>query len=217
MSEEHMHHAAPQIAQPTPSQPAAWLKPALILMALALVGAGAYSLFEYNSEKQTQKVAAEIGTAILGKEGAERLTALDGLLNQNLGSSKSYVLLEAARTALSMQDYAKAAAYWGKLEGASDSTLAALAVLGKASAQSQAGDNASALAALTAFAPKCPKAFELVLTRQLAVAAEATGNVSLAVASYEKMLPAANVQTKAYLEDKIVNLKKTSEGEKKGS
>jgi tetratricopeptide (TPR) repeat protein len=176
-------------------------------VAAALIIVGGLAVYESSKKASIATVQAEVGTVLSTKEGADRLAGLEKILADGPGAAKDGVLLEIAKTALELKDFAKAADAWKELAASAPKDMRAVALLGEASALSQAGDNANALDILEKIQGESPKTFEMLVIRQTAVTAEAAGNLEKAIQGYERLLAEGNLPNKTYLEAKIEELK----------
>ncbi len=186
-----------------------WKPITAVVVALLVVLAGV-ALYKAQKKSRIADVQAKVGKVLAETKGADRLAGLEKILADGAGEAQDGVLLEIAKTALDEKDYAKAASAWEKVASVSGPDMRAAAMLGRASALSQSGDNAKAAAVLTKLEGEMPDAYSSIVYKQLAVAAEAAGDTEKAIQAYEKLQAESTVRNKTYFEAKIEELKAKS-------
>jgi len=185
-----------------------WRILAAILVA-AVVLAGGYAGYTLMSGHSRGKAVEALGTIIAEKTGPERLTALESFLASAPSSVKPAVLLEIARTAQEQKAYDKAADAWAQLANIAPPGTRELAVIGQATALALGGNKTQAVNILSDFSTKAPKAFDTIVTRQLAVIAEEAGAWHEALTANLKLaaIDGLDPTTKAYYEAKAAAMK----------
>ncbi|MDP3427114.1 MAG: hypothetical protein Q8S17_07030 [Humidesulfovibrio sp.] len=161
--------------------------------------------------RQAAKSADVLGVLLIEKtEPQARLDALEAYLKDAPGSLRPAALLELAASAMVSKQYAKASAAWAELEGSSSADMKVVAGIGHAKSLLMEGKATEALALLQDLKAKSPKAYELPITRQLAVAAEQAGNANVAQEAYAELAAKAEGAGKPYFEFKANQLKSKS-------
>ncbi len=160
---------------------------------------------------QAAKAADALGLILIQKTDPKaRVDALETFLKDAPGPLRPTVLLELAASAMVGQQYDKASAAWTELEGSSSADMKVVAGIGHAKSLLLAGKAAEALTLLQALKAKAPKAYDLPITRQLAVAAEQAGNGKVALEAYTELAAKAEGAGKPYFEFKANQLKTKS-------
>ncbi|EGB16500.1 hypothetical protein DND132_3297 [Pseudodesulfovibrio mercurii] len=178
----------------------------LILAVCAILAVTvAYAGYKAWAARAEANAQAALGDIMVTTVGADRLAKLEALRQDVTASVKPAVILEAAQTAMSLGDYAKAQAYWEDLVGLTEGEMQFVARLGRAKAMALAGNGAEALKEMKELAGLASAAYTVPVYRQLALAAEAAGDKAEALAAYKK-LDGENVGDKAYIEYKISQL-----------
>jgi hypothetical protein len=160
---------------------------------------------------QAAKSADTLGVILIEKtEPQARIDALEAYLKDAPGSLRPAALLELAASAMVSKQYAKASAAWAELEDSSSADMKVVAGIGHAKSLLLEGKAAEALALLQGLKAKSPKAYELPITRQLAVAAEQAGNDKAAQEAYAELATKAEGAGKPFFEFKANQLKSKS-------
>lgn len=180
-------------------------KQLVIAVCAILVVTVAYAGYKAYAARAESSAQAALGEVLVSATGADRLAKLDALLQDVTASVRPAVLLEAAQTATTLGDYAKAEGYWESLVGLTEGEMQFVARLGRAKAMTLAGRGADALKEMKELAGLASAAYTVPVYRQLALAAEAAGDKAEALAAYKK-LDGENVGDKAYIEYKISQL-----------
>ncbi len=174
---------------------------------VVVAAAGGYALFGVYQKSQVEKAENELGGIVTSKAGAERLAALEALAKTAPAGARDGVLLEIAKTAQGLGDFAKAATAWQSVSGNAPAGMKTVAGLGYASALAKAGQDAKAVEVLEGLAVSAPTPFALAVDQQLAAAAEAAGQWQKAISAFERMKTNGNVQNTGYLDARIAALK----------
>ncbi|WP_428559093.1 MAG: tetratricopeptide repeat protein [Solidesulfovibrio sp. DCME] len=174
---------------------------------VVVAAAGGYALFGVYQKSQIQKAENELGAILTSKAGAERLAALEGLAKAAPAGARDGVLLEIAKTAQGLGDFAKAATAWQAISGTAPAGMKTVAGLGYATALSKSGQDAKAVEVLEALSISAPKTFAMAVDQQLAAAAEAAGQWDKAIGAFERMKTSGSVQNTGYLDARIAALK----------
>jgi hypothetical protein len=183
-----------------------WRTMAVALAALLLAAAG-YAWYAASAQQAKVKAENELGAIIAAQTGPERLTALETYLKKAPASTKDAALLEIARTAQDQQAFDKAAEAWNQLAITGPDGMRELAILGRATALALGGDKAQGVKILADFLPKAPKAYRIVVARQLAGMAEEAQAWNEALAAYQLLNDAATGGIKPYYEAKVAEIK----------
>ncbi|MGE4423443.1 MAG: tetratricopeptide repeat protein [Pseudodesulfovibrio sp.] len=165
----------------------------------------AYAGYKAYSAKAEASAQARLGEIMVTSTGADRLAKLDALLGDVTDSVRPAVTLEAAQTAMSLGDYAKAGGYWESLVGMTQGEMQFVARMGRAKAMALAGKGAEALKEMKELVGTASAAYTVPVYRQLALAAEAAGDKAEALAAYKK-LDGEDIGDKPYVEYKISQL-----------
>ncbi|WP_207264272.1 transcriptional regulator [Desulfovibrio sp. Huiquan2017] len=180
----------------------------LILAVCAILAVtAAYAGYKAYAARAESNAQAALGEIMVTATGADRLAKLDAMLQNVTDSVRPAVLLEAAQTATTLGDYAKAEGYWESLVGLTEGEMQFVARLGRAKAMVMAGRGADALKETKDLAGLASAAYTVPVYRQLALAAEAVGDKAEALAAYKKLAD-ENVGDKPYIEYKISQLEK---------
>ncbi|KUG29354.1 hypothetical protein ASZ90_000752 [hydrocarbon metagenome] len=185
----------------------AYWKPAAIAAAVALLGSGGVALYQKYQASRIAEVTEKIGKIAAEKTGADRLADLKALLAQAPASTKDGVLLEMAKAAQDADDLPAAALAWADLSKSSDGAVRSLAELGQAAILTKTGETAKALEILEKARQTASKPFLLAIDRQMAVTAEAAGDLTAALTGYERMKAESSMQNMSYIDSKIEALK----------
>jgi predicted negative regulator of RcsB-dependent stress response len=172
-----------------------------IILAITVAYAG-YKAYNARAESNAQ---AQLGEIMVSSTGADRLAKLDAMLGDVTASVRPAVTLEAAQTAMSLGDYAKAQGYWEDLVGQTEGEMQFVARLGRAKAMALSGNGAEALKEMKDLVGTASAAYTVPVYRQLALAAEAAGDKAEALAAYKK-LDGEDIGDKPFIEYKISQL-----------
>lgn len=161
--------------------------------------------------RQAAKSADALGVILIQKsEPKARVDALEAYLKDAPGSLRPTALLELAASAMASKQYGKASAAWAELAGSSSADMKVVAGIGHAKSLLMEGKAAEALTLLQALKTASPKAYDLPITRQLAVAAEQAGNDKVAQEAYAELAAKGEGAGKPYFEFKANQLKSKS-------
>jgi len=196
---------APESLHPILEAAFTYRKQLIIAVCAILVVAVAYAGYEAFSARAEASAQAALGEIMVSSTGADRLAKLDDMLKNVTDSVRPAVTLEAAQTAMTLGDYAKAEGYWEDLVGLTEGEMQFVARMGKAKAMALAGNGADALKVMKDLAGLASAAYTIPVYRQLALAAEAAGDKAEALAAYKK-LDGENVGDKPFIEYKISQL-----------
>ncbi|WFS63574.1 transcriptional regulator [Pseudodesulfovibrio thermohalotolerans] len=180
-------------------------KQLIAAVCVILVVTAAYAGFKAYNSSTTATAQEKLGDILVSATGADRLAKLEAMLGDVPSSVRPAVTLEAAQTAMTMGEYAKAEGYWNDLIGLTDGEMKFVARLGKAKAMTLAGHGADALKEMKALAQEASEAYTVPVYRQLALAAEAAGDKAEALAAYKK-LDSEKIGDKPFIEYKISQL-----------
>jgi|GEM_PF-1989571 len=185
----------------------AYWKPAAIAAAVALLGSGGVALYQKYQASRIAEVTEKIGKIAAEKTGADRLAGLKALLAEAPAGAKDGVLLEMAKAAQDADDLPAAALAWADLSKSSDGAVRSLAELGQAAILTKTGETAKALEILEKARQTASKPFLLAIDRQMAVTAEAAGDLKAALTGYERMKAESSMQNMSYIDSKIEAIK----------
>ncbi|WP_319468241.1 tetratricopeptide repeat protein [uncultured Pseudodesulfovibrio sp.] len=202
---EDIENAAPASMHPILEAAFKYQKQIAIGVIAIVVATGLYAGINSYSTHARTTAQAELGTILLEKKGQDKIAALEALLGSAPSSVKSAVLLELAQSTMNSGDYDKAVDFWNQLSGETDAELRIVARMGKAKCQILAGKFAEAVTELKDLAGVAPEGFTVPVYRELAVAAEAAGNVNEALSAYRK-LAEQKIADKPFVEFKIAQL-----------
>ncbi len=118
---------------------------------------------------------------------------------------KPAVQLALAKALMDASEYAKAESVWTDI-AKDNAVMAPVAELGKAKCKMLAGDFAGAIKVLQNLKNSAGPAYASSIDRMLAEAAEKSGNIQMAVQSYQALMT-SNPNERMYLESKIKELK----------
>ena len=185
-----------------------WRVLAAVAVAVVVV-TGGYAGYTLVSGHNREKAIEALGSIIVEKTGTQRLSALENYLASAPSSIRAAVLLEIARTAQEQKAFDKASGAWAQLANTAPPGTRELAVIGQSTALALGGNKTQAVAILSDFLPKAPKAFEIIVARQLAVIAEEAKAWNEALAANLKLAATEGLDptTKAYYEAKAAAMK----------
>lgn len=176
------------------------------LITLVVLGAVVVLLlafgYKWYQTRQLKTQSAQLGVILAQKEGAERITALEGFLQKTPDEFKPAVYFDIAFTATSMGNYSKAAEAWksgGDLLPAND-PMFAVAGLGLASVLQKDGKAAEGVAVLEDLLSKVNADQSLTgfIKMELAALAEAAGQWEKSIATYEEIAAAQDGEGKNF-------------------
>ncbi|MEF3698918.1 tetratricopeptide repeat protein [Desulfolutivibrio sp.] len=185
----------------------AYWKPAAIAALVALAGSGGMALYEKYQASRIAGITEKIGKIAAEKTGPDRLADLKALLAEAPSGAREGVLLEMAKAAQDAGDLPAAALAWEDLSKSSDGAVRSLAELGQAAILTKTGDTAKALQILEKARGTASKPFLLAIDRQMAVTAEAAGDLKAALTGYERMKSESSMQNMSYIDSKIEALR----------
>lgn len=178
----------------------------IIIAVCAIIGVAAlYAGVTAYTTKAKADAQAELGAILVETTGADQIAKLEALAANVPGSVKPAVVTAIAQATMTAGEYAKAATYWGMLAAEAEGDTRFAAKLGKAKSLLLAGKAQEALAELKPMAADAPEGYIIPVNRQLALAAEAAGDKSEALAAYKK-LAENNVNDKPFVDYKITQL-----------
>lgn len=183
--------------------PIQYWKQSVAVIAVIVVVAGGYTLFNVYQQHQAQKAEEALNQVVMTTTGNDLLAALTKMAASAPESVRPAVNLELAKAAQTAGDFAKAASAWEAVAQNAPESLRAIARLGQASALSQAGKNDQALAVLEDLKANAPKAFSMTVDRQLAVTAESAGQWQKALDAYERMKKDGSLQNPGFINARI--------------
>lgn len=176
-----------------------------------IVAVGIYAGVNHWRANQALKAADSLGVLLIQKTDPKaRVEALETFLKDAPASLRPTVLLELAAAAMVGQQFDKASTAWTELSGSSSADMQVIAGIGHAKSLLMSGKAPEALTLLQSLKGKAPKAYELALTRQIAVAAEQAGNDKVAQDAYTELATKAEGAGKPYYEFKANQLKAKS-------
>ncbi len=182
-------------------------KPAAIAAAVALAASGGVAAYQKYQASRIAEVTEKIGRIAAEKSGADRLAALKALLSEAPSGARDGVLLDMAKAAQDAGDLPAAALAWQDLSASADGAVRSLAELGQAAILTKTGDTAKALQILEKARGTASKPFLLAIDRQMAVTAEAAGDLKAALSGYERMKAESSMQNMSYIDSKIEALR----------
>lgn len=178
----------------------------LVLGVVAILAvAAAYAGYQAYDARSRASAQTELGDILMSTSGSETLTRLDGLIGSAPDSVKPAVVLEAAQTAMTLGDYAKASGYWETLVGATEGEMQFVARLGRAKAMLLSDRAADALKEMNELVGLASAAYTVPVYRQLALTAEAAGDTAQALTAYKKLIE-EKVGDTPFIEYKISRL-----------
>lgn len=202
---ENIESHVPETMHPVLEAAFKYRKQLVIGVGAILLGTALYAGYNAYTERAMVQAQSEMGTILIEKTGQEKIEALEGLLASAPSSVKPAVLLELAQAAMGAEDYAKAAGYWNRLAGSTDDDLKVVARMGNAKCLQLAGKPAEAVTELQDLQGVVADEYTIPVTRQLAVAAEAAGNTSVALQAY-KELADQPLSDKPFIDYKVAQL-----------
>jgi len=174
-------------------------------VAAIILAAAAYAAYSGYSARALAEAQSQLGVIIIEASGQDRLDRLEALLGSAPSSAKAAVLAELTQSAMRLEDWDKAANAWSRLAGVADSEMNIVARLGEAKCLLLAGRADEALTGLKALAGSVPAGFAAPVYRQMALAAEKTGDTAQALQAYRR-LSEEQVSDKPFIEHKIAQL-----------
>jgi hypothetical protein len=208
---EQIKKAVPDTSQRLFEFLATNVKPILLGCGALILAAAVYAGVNQWRSTQTAKASDALGLILIQKtEPKARVDALEAFLKDAPSSLRPTALLELAASAMISQQYDKASAAWTELEGSSSADMKVVAGIGHAKSLLLTGKAAEALALLQSLKAKSPKAYEMPITRQIAVAAEQAGDSKVALEAYTELAAKTESAGKPYFEFKANQLKTKS-------
>ncbi len=187
------------------------LKPIAIGCCALILAAAVYAGVNAWRERSAAKAADALGVILIEKTDSKaRVAALETFLKDTPSSLRPTVLLELAASAMVDKQFDKAATAWTELEGSPSADMKVIAGIGHARSLLLSGKAAEALALLQALKAKSPEAYAMPITRQIAVAAEQSGNTKVAQDAYSDLASQAEGSGKPFYEFKANQLKAKS-------
>lgn len=172
----------------------------LVVLALAVGG------YQWYEGQQIAAAKAELGQILTSSTGDARLEKLEGFLASAPEGMKRGVLLELASTADAQDKHDQAARYWNQLAGLADADMRVIARLGMAKSLLEADKAKEALTQMQQLQAEAPAAYTTSILRQLAVTAEAAGDLPVALEAYRKLAEKGDALNKQFVEFKIGRL-----------
>ena len=172
---------------------------AIIAVTVIYVGVNAYN------QRALATAQTELGTILIEASGEDKIARLENLLGSAPGSAQPAILLELAQASMNNGQYDKAVGYWNQLSGEVDDDLEMVTRLGEAKSLTLAGKGADAVVILKDLAGIAPAAFTVPVYRQLAIAAETSGDTATALEAYRK-LAEQQVPDKPFIDYKVAQL-----------
>ena len=204
-------------AQEAPPQVVGWakvitdnLKTIGLILGAIIVAAALFSGYSYYKTRTLRNAQQSVDRIMSQKEGQARISALEDFVPQAPEKMKTGLYLQVARLGMQEGDYARAASHWEKaMERIQDQDLRIVAVLGRAAALAEQGDNSQALQLLQESASQAPQRYQRNLKSKIASIAENTKQWELALQAYQDIADQAelNSQRDEYIEHKINVLK----------
>ena len=177
----------------------------IIGVAAVIVVAVSYAALQSYDESATQSAQTKLGAILIEAAGDERINRLEALLASAPDSVHPAILMELAESAMNVGDYGAAQGYWDRLADSADGDMQTVARMGQAKSLSLAGSPAEAVSLLQDLAGDAAPSYVGPIQRQLAVAAEAAGDVATALAAYRALMN-ENAADRPFIEFKIDQL-----------
>lgn len=200
-------------AQEAPPPVAGWakvitdnLKTIGLILGAIIVAAALFSGYSYYKTRTLRNAQQSVDRIMSQKEGQARISALADFVPQAPEKMQTGLHLQVARLGMQEGDYARAASHWEKAMGRiQDQDLRIVAVLGRAAALAEQGDNSQALELLQESASQAPQRYQRSLKSKIASIAEKNQQWELALQAYQDIADQAelNSQRDEYIEHKI--------------
>ncbi|MDR2727481.1 MAG: tetratricopeptide repeat protein [Deltaproteobacteria bacterium] len=178
----------------------------VLFLIVGIVATGAY---QWHSSRSLHEARMALGKILTGgTTGADRVKALEALVQDVPASMRIGLWLEVAAAAQEAQDYAQAAVAFGRVGQLDKSPLGFVSLMNQADMLLRTGDAAKALDVLEPLVTSAPETMRLTVRESVAGAAEAAGDTQKAIAMYQSMLAAGQSQDIAYYRARITALEK---------
>jgi len=187
--------------------PIQYWKQSVAVIAVIVVVAGGYALFNLYQKSQDEKAEQALSKLVATTKGADLVTALTQMAASAPAGVRAAVNLELAKAAQDAGDFTKAASAWEAVAKEAPASMRVIARLGQAAVLSKAGQNDQAVAVLESLLTDAPKAFVMTVDRQLAVTAEAAGQWQKALDAYGRMKADGSLQNPGYIDARIAALR----------
>lgn len=174
------------------------------IAAIIIIAAG-FSGIKYMNQQKQLKAQSELGAILIKYSGTKQADALAAFEKDAPVEMKPAVQLALAKALMDSSEYAKAESVWTDI-AKDNAVMAPVAELGKAKCKMLAGDFAGAIKVLQNLKNIAGPAYTSSIDRMLAEAAEKSGNIQMAVQSYQALMT-SNPNERMYLESKIKELK----------
>lgn len=174
------------------------------IVAIIIIAAGVSGIKYMNQQKQL-KAQSELGAILIKYSGTKQADALAAFVKEAPAEMKPAVQLALAKALMDTSEYAKAESVWADV-AKDNAVMAPVAELGKAKCKMLAGNPAEAVKILQTLKNSAVPAYASSIDRMLAEAAVKSGNIQMAVQSYQALMT-GNPNERAYLESKIKELK----------
>ncbi len=176
-----------------------------IISGVLIVIAAGFSGIKYMNQQKQLKAQSELGAILIKYSGTKQADALAAFEKDAPAEMKPAVQLALAKALMDASEYAKAESAWADI-AKDNAVMAPVAELGKAKCKMLAGDFAGAVKVLQTLKNSAGPAYASSIDRMLAEAAEKSGNIQMAVQSYQALMT-SNPNERMYLESKIKELK----------
>lgn len=163
-------------------------KIALVIGGIILISASVTG-YRYYKQKALTQAKETFSQILVQKQGAEKIAALEGFLDEAPGSMQRGVRLELAKSCLEQKRYSQAAAHWKQVAETAPqgSNMAVIAKLGQAKALRLNGQPAESLELLKELAETVSETYERSVNMELAVTAEEAEDWSTALQAYRAL------------------------------
>jgi hypothetical protein len=175
---------------------------------LLLAGIVATGVYQWQSSRSLNEARMALGKILTGTAGADRLKALEALTQDVPEAMRPGLWLEVAAAAQEVQDYAKAAAAFGRVGQLDKGPLGLASILNQSDMLLRIGDAAQSLSVLEPLLASAPENMRFMVRESVAGAAEAAGDAKKAVEMYQSMLSSGQSQDIAYYKARITALEK---------
>ncbi len=182
------------------------IKIILLVVGSVLFIAAAYSLNSFWQERKVNLANAQLEAILVQEEPDVRLTELQAFLSQAPDRMKGAILLEIARTSISVEEYPNAAESFRELARL-DPDMRPIALLGRAKAYELMEDYAEALALLKDESDSIPDEFKNQYLTMLSFNAEHAGDYSAALDAYKRLKDLAQGADVGFIDFKINSLR----------
>ena len=176
----------------------------VLVFVLAIVG---YGIWQWQAEKNLAAARMELGQ-ILGRQGQERVTALEAFLPKAPEALRLGVLLQLGASAVDVDDLDRAAAAYRQVSSADpDGAIGYAATAELAGVLQRQGKAAEALPLFESLAARAPEAMKMYARSELALAAEMAGDLNKAIAAHEELAAAATGRTRMEQDYRLAKIK----------